>query len=250
MKYIISLFILSFCLVQINTDKPSEVVKFVKSKIGCGYVWGAQGEILTEKSLQSFYLSHPEHVDKSVVRKWMGMQVFDCAGLVKMAFKSVGISLAEGATSIWDRTPWKKSGTINSLPTDKVCILFRRENGQMKHTGIYIGKGDFIHAKGSEYGVKMEKMSSAKWTHWGYPQNFYPDEPIKEVCSTYPCQAKVANASSGRVNFRIGPDTKKDIIMKIDVGQIVNAISYENGWYKITYQNKTGYMMAEYLVKV
>ena len=251
MKYSLLLLLISICLIQIKAiDKPETVVKYAKSKIGCGYVWGATGQILTQALLNSFYLSHPEHVDKSICSKWIGYQVFDCAGLVKMAFNEVGISLASGATSIWDGTSWQTKGTIGNYPSDKVCIVFRKEDNRMAHTGIYIGNGNYIHAAGSKSGVRMDKMSGSRWTHWGIPKNFYPDVPIKEVCSTYPCQAKVAGASSGRVNLRTGPDKNKDIIMKINNGEIVTVLSYENGWYKLTYSGKTGYMMAEYLVSV
>lgn len=248
MKYIFSLILISFCLIQIKSDKSSDVIKYAKSKIGCGYVWGATGQTLTEEKLKWFHSRAPDHVDQSICKKWLGMQVFDCAGLVKMAFDSVGIELAAGATSIWEQTKWYLKGTINSLPAYKVCILFRKADGRMKHTGIYITNGYYIHAKGSNDGVMMEKMADSKWTHWGIPQGLYIEEPIKEVCSIYPCQAKVANAPSGRVNFRVGPDTKKDLIQKINVGETVTVLSYENNWYKITYGNKTGYMMAEFLV--
>lgn len=250
MKYILHLLLILICLILIKTDKPSDVVKYAKSKIGCGYVWGATGQILTEEKLKWFYSRAPEHVDQSLCRKWLGMQVFDCAGLVKMSFDSVGIELASGATSIWEQTKWNLKGTINSLPSDKVCILFRKEEGRMKHTGIYITNGNYIHAKGSQSGVKMEKMTGSNWTHWGIPQGFYSNESIKEVCSTYPCQAIVANAPSGRVNFRVGPSTSKDLIQKINVGEIVTVLSFENDWYKISYGNKTGYMMAEFLKPV
>ena len=250
MKFFLSLIILSFYLIQINCDKPTEVVNFAKSKIGCGYVWGSSGQILTEQNLKEFQARHPEHVDPNIVKQWLGMQVFDCAGFVRCAFNTVGYQLALGATSIWDQRIWEKKGVIKDLPKDKVCILFRGDGHEMEHIGIYIKNGEYIHAKGSKSGVVKESMTGSRWTHWGMPKDFYPAEKIEEVCSSYPCQAKVANASSGRVNFRVGPDTSKDIIMKIDVGEIVTVNSYSNGWYQITYKNKTGYMMAEYLVKV
>ena len=247
MKYILPLILLlSFGLIQIKTDKPSDVVNFALSKVGCGYVWGTSGQILTEDNLKTFVANGKGNVDPNRVRQWMGLQVFDCAGLVYAAFNTIGIQLAKGATSIWDQTKWQKKGEIKNLPTDKVCILFRKDGGSMGHTGIYIKNGQFVHAKGSDYGVRKENMSGSSWTHWGIPKGLYPDEQIKQICNSYPCQARVANAS-GTVNLRKGPSKSYDLVDKIKVGEVVTLNGYENGWYNLTYGKKKGYMMAEYL---
>ena len=252
MKYMISIIILLFWIIQIKSDKASQVIEFAKSKIGCGYVWGAVGEILTPEKLKYFVGRHPEHVNPDIVKKWMGMQVFDCAGLVHASFATVGIELNKGATSIWGQKKlFKKTGKINTLPTDKVCILFREDKDdktKMAHTGIYVLNGDFVHAAGSKEGVQPGKMSRSTWTHWALPKDLY-EEIIVEVCSSYPCKGKVANADSGRVNLREGPDKSKKMIMKINVGEIVTLNSYQDGWYYITYGKNSGYMMADYIVK-
>ena len=91
MKYKISIIILLFWIIQIKSVKASQVIEFAKSKIGCGYVWGAVVEILTPERLKYFVRRHPEHVKPDIAKKWMGMQVFDCAGLVHASFATVGI---------------------------------------------------------------------------------------------------------------------------------------------------------------
>ena len=59
-------------------------------------------------------------------------------------------------------------------PKNKILILYRfsKKKNKMEHSGIYIGGGMFIHAKGSKYGVVMEKMPFT-WTHWGIPKGLY-----------------------------------------------------------------------------
>lgn len=104
----ISIIILLLWIIQIKSDKASQVIEFAKSKIGCGYVWGAVGEILTPEKLKYFVGRHPEHVNPDIVKKWMGMQVFDCAGLVHASFATVGIELNKGATSIWGQKNYLK----------------------------------------------------------------------------------------------------------------------------------------------
>ena len=39
--------------------------------------------------------------------------------------KEVGISMKSGASTQWKTTTWGEKGTIDSLPQDKVCILYR-----------------------------------------------------------------------------------------------------------------------------
>ena len=174
MKFILSLILILLCTIEIKSDNAAEVVSFAKSKIGCGYVWGAEGQVLTESTLNSLYNASPSNVDKKVVRKWMGKQVYDCSGLVMKAFQKIKISLIHNAEWAWEETKWVSKGKIKDYPKDKVCILYRysSEKGKMTHTGIYIGGGKFIHAKSSADGVVMESMPYS-WTHWGIPKGLY-----------------------------------------------------------------------------
>ena len=167
MKYILPLLILSLFNFQINCDNSSKVVEYAKSKIRCGYIWGATGQKCTQALINK--LSKNRHVDPNIAKKWIGKEVFDCAGLVAKAFQQVGIRLATGATSAWGKTSWQSKGEISTLPKNKVCILYRQEGGKMQHTGIYLGNGEYIHAKGSREGVVKERMPG-KWTHWGIPK--------------------------------------------------------------------------------
>ena len=170
MKYILALLILSLVNIQINCDNASKVVEYAKSKIGCGYIWGTTGQICTQTLINKLVLNG--HVNPNIAKKWIGKPVFDCGGLVARAFQQVGIKLVTGATSAWGKTSWETKGEISTLPTNKVCILYQHANGIMRHTGIYIGNGEFIHSGGEKIGVCKEKMPW-RWTHWGIPKGLY-----------------------------------------------------------------------------
>ena len=77
-----------------------------------------------------------------------------------------------GATSAWGKTSWESKGEIANYPKNKVCVFYQESRGKMLHTGIYIGNGEFIHAKNLKEGVVKEKMPG-KWTHWGIPKGLY-----------------------------------------------------------------------------
>ena len=175
MKSIIYLFLFSICFIQIKADKASTVINEANSRANkCGYVYGASGETLTEESLKRLKKAHPNDVDESRVRKWMGMQVFDCSGFVHYIFNKVGINIYHGATTAWTSTNWERKGSIGNLPRDKVAILYRKQKGGngMAHTGIYIGNNYVVHAKGSDYGVVKESLPGS-WTDFGIPKGLY-----------------------------------------------------------------------------
>ena len=174
MKFTLLLLLISFCFIQIKGDNADVIVNFAKSKLGCGYVWSGAGERLTESLLNELAAKYPTHVDKNIVKKWIGKQIYDCSGLVYRAFQQIGITLHHNAERAWKNTKWVQSGPISNYPRDKVCILYKYSSNDQKmvHTGIYIGGNKFIHAKGSEYGVVEERMPN-KWTHYGIPKGLY-----------------------------------------------------------------------------
>jgi len=171
MKYI-SLVILALCIIQMKSDKASQVVAFAKSKLGCGYAWSGEGQVLTQANMKTFHSKYPDHVDTNIVKKWLGKEVYDCSGLVMKALQKVGISIYHNCEIAWKSGIWASKGTINNYPKGKVCIVYRISNGRMVHTGISLGNGKFIHAKGSKYGVVEESMPGS-WTHWGMPKGLY-----------------------------------------------------------------------------
>jgi len=85
--------------------------------------------------------------------------------------------MVSGATSQWNKTKFEVKGTIDTLPADKVCCLYRKDasTGKMGHTGLYLGDGQtFIHAAGSKIGVVKSTIKAyGRWTHWGIPAGLY-----------------------------------------------------------------------------
>ena len=175
MKLLSSLLILfSICIFQIKGDKVSKVVHYAVTKLGSGYLWASSGQKLTEPMLNEYAKKYPEHVNKKIVSKWLGKEVFDYSGLVRKAFKTININLDHNSQSAWTHTNWESKGEIKDYPKDKVCVLYRYDKSykKMKHTGLYIRGGKFIHARGSKYGVVMQSMPFT-WTHWGIPKGLY-----------------------------------------------------------------------------
>lgn len=317
------------------------VIEWAESKLNpqCGYIWGTTGQTCTQALINSKATQYPDHVDPDIVKKWIGKQVFDCQGFVQQAMKQVGINMVSGATSQWKKTTFIASGTIDTIPLDKVCCLYRQDTtdkNKMAHTGLYLGDGQsFIHAAGSKTGVVKSTLKAyGRWTHWGIPAGLYDgdidikitisnlkrgdkgagvrllqqmllktgealpkygadadfgaetetalknfqtkngltasgivdatteqllykksgteepaqSEPAEVIKVAY--QAKVQAKTGSSVNMRSAADKNASIITKIATGQIVDVISVQGDWSAIMWNDKSGYMMNEFLAKV
>lgn len=236
--------------VSIMSTGPQAVINYAKSKIGCGYIYGTAGQICTEGLIQQKANQYPDYVDYDVVKKWIGKEVFDCAGFVRKCMAQAGISMVSGATSQWNKTDWMQKGEITTLPKDKVCCLYRYRDGKMQHTGIYLGDGTEIDARGSASGViGPTAIDKYPWTHWGIPAGLYDSNQNIEVLKVE-YKAKVIANSGKTVNMRSNASTSSGIIMAIPLGSIVEVSENSGEWSKIIYNDKVGYMMSKFLEKV
>ena len=147
------------------------LIRWIHSKIGCGYVYGATGWICTQKRLNQQAEQYPEQAKNilTICPKWIGVQCFDCAQLIRQGLKDIGISIPSGVTSQWNADIWKEKGEISRLP-ETVCVLFRQRDGIWRHNGWYLGNGVTVDARGSEAGVIQSKLSDFPWTHYAIPR--------------------------------------------------------------------------------
>ena len=106
----------------------SKAVQLAKSKLGCRYVWGAQGP-----------------------------NTFDCSGLMYWVAKQLGKSIPR--TSKEQSRSGMPVSKANLLPGD--LVFFANKNG-VHHVGMFIGGGQFIHSPQTGDVVKISKLSSRK----------------------------------------------------------------------------------------
>ena len=151
-----------------NQESTKKLIEFLKSKLGCGYAYGSEGNRLTNDFLDSMKKQYPKYV-KDSTKKWLGKECYDCSGLTMKALQQVGIKVHHNAQYTWAED-LKQRGDIKDMPTDKLCLVFKKDdNGQMHHIGIYIGNGKVIEAKGADYGVVETDLKGGNWTNWGIP---------------------------------------------------------------------------------
>lgn len=117
---------------------------------GCGYIWGACGQMLDEATLQSFESSLGVlHYAPFNTSQWIGKQVFDCAGLVTWGFYVLGI--IPDLNHIW-------SGDLGSYGTPVEVSESSLQVGDIlysdTHAACYIGNGKVVEASGTNDGLK------------------------------------------------------------------------------------------------
>lgn len=150
------------------------ITDFALSFVGLGYIYGAQGQICTPAFRAQQAKQYPAQYKNIMIvgAKWDGMAVWECAQLTQEVAKAGGVNLVSGATSQWKKTNWAEKGEIDTLPIDQVAFLYRESTSDenvMSHTGVYLGDGTVVDARGASDGVKHDKISKYPWTHWAIP---------------------------------------------------------------------------------
>lgn len=225
-----------------------KAIKKALSLVGQGYIYGAKGQTCSPEFRQQQAEQYPDQADNILKTgaKWDGVPVWDCAQLTRAVAKAAGVSLVSGATSQWEKTDWAERGEISTVPEGETVLVYRRKKGDgrvMQHTGVALGDGTCVHARGTAYGVVHQKMSEHAWTHWALPKW---GEVEKEEDAMY--QAYVIADTGSTVRMRSGPARSASVVMEVQLETVVDVLAVDGSWSQIREPGgKTGWMMTNYL---
>jgi cell wall-associated NlpC family hydrolase len=137
------------------TDRQKEVAKFAFKYVGYPYIWGG------------------EYPTKSSPYGTQAHGGFDCSGFVWWVLKMhFGYTINERVAADMAAAAPRRISRANLVPGD---IIFWGPDGPKSkastiyHTGIYLGKGWFIHSTGSADGVGL---ASLNWSGWSWKTDF------------------------------------------------------------------------------
>ena len=152
---------------MINVDALIEQFKFPLDE-GWGYIWGAVGQLWTQKKQDA--ATRPMTVKHG--QKWVGKHVIDCSGMFYRAYKNLGHYIYHGSNTIWKQYCSARGTLTGGARSDgqpikpgTAVFLYRKSNNNRHHIGLYIGGGICIEAKGTINGVVTSKLSH--WDEWG-----------------------------------------------------------------------------------
>lgn len=118
------------------------------------------------------------------------------------------------------------------------------------HAGVVYSVNPFqIRHMSSKMTIDTKYKTYYPWTHYGKSTILLKASTgvTTTPIPTSGTQAYVVAESGSTVNMRRSPSLKGGLIMCIPLQTIINIVSPGEEWCKITYQNKTGYMMAKFL---
>lgn len=163
-------------------SKREAMVARANTLVGCGYIYGATGWICTQKRLDQQAKQYPMYAQQ-IERygpKWLGKPCYDCAQLTREVARQAGVSLPSGATSQWRASSlWSEQDVIDTLPREGGLFLYTMRDGRMTHTGVTVGDGEEVDARGHAYGVVRRTIPGTSFTHWARLAIDY-DAPAEE----------------------------------------------------------------------
>lgn len=112
---------------------------------------------------------------------WGGRSSFgyDCSGFLQMLYRQIGVDLQRDSHQqiLDDRF---RSIAIEELEPGDLLFFGQSEN-QIKHIGMYIGDGQFIHATGRENKpwIRISKLTDFEWS--GHPHAYYPYRAARQL---------------------------------------------------------------------
>jgi len=183
-----------------GTSKADIIRKTSEMRLGWQYVYASQGQDCTPEWRRSRiqYCPSQKYVDMintncPVLSEkqplcdgcgYVDTDVFDCAGFVLNEMQLAGVPFyGQGASTQWN-TPsnWAAKGEISTMPRDLVCVIYKRKDDKMSHTGLSMGDGagGAIHCSTT---VKSGNVNTDRpaWTHWGIPKGLYSTDELRKA---------------------------------------------------------------------
>lgn len=266
----------------IMTENEKILCDWALAQVGHPYIYGGTEKVCTVSYRNARMTQYPEYAAaikrncqilkgaKSSCNgcKWydddknIGLTAFDCAQLTSKGMAQIGLKLPSGASSQWKGDYWEVKGTIDTLPKDKVCCLYRATSATvMGHTGLYLGPlGVTVDAHGHDYGViKSTVQKYGKWTHWGIRKGFYTQKEKTDIpITTIPIQEDIIKmlyqvkvTSNGTLRLRKTPSSTGIIITSIPTGTILDVLeATSTDWTKVSYKTYIGYIANSFIQKV
>ena len=233
------------------------------SKVGCPYIWGARGSLCTPQYRKKMINNYPNYAKQNkeqcpVVNgsattcegcRWYdneqkkSREAFDCAGLCNYVFAKNGITIGQGATTIWNTTKWSARGRVGEgFPYNDVCLVFRGNDSTKEHIGIYDGDEYVIEAANFNLGVVRRVFDASKWNYWMIPAEVKP-MPFEAY------EAKVKTNHDGYITMWTD-NTKREGLIKIFDDDVVRVLTAPDakGFVKCEYGLVTGCCDSKYLV--
>lgn len=184
----------------------------------------------------------------------------DCSGLFVKMYRDQGKEIYHGSNTIF-RKYCSGTGKLTAVKQlvpgmavfkrkdwtddDKNNKWYGTDPGNISHIGFVISVRPLriIHASTDGMVVKTD-TKLGKWAYWGKLKDVDYGNSEEVVVSV---EYMFVNTTSGSLNMRSAASSGAGIVARIPRGEKVAVIEKKDSWCKITYGEKTGYVMASFL---
>lgn len=175
--------------------KAEKIRAFALGAVGSPYVYGGTGRPCTPLYRKARMEQYPRYA--ALIRqncpvlmgtrehcpgcRHEGKACFDCAQLVRRALQQADILLPSGASSQWLKGDWLEKGPVDKDTRQRLCVVYREGGAPMKHTGLCLGDGWVVDARGHRTGVVKQRFEDYPWTHYALPRGLMEGREEKMV---------------------------------------------------------------------
>ena len=207
--------------------------------VGWPYIFGDRGQLCTPAHRRAAYNSKGEDhpTIKTKCRNFEGTgscsgctfypggqtRANDCRGFTYWILLQIyGWKLqGAGATSQWNTASnWKAKGTIDTMPANTLCCLFKADGKTMQHTGFGLNNETVECSNGVQY----SKTRNKKWTHWAVPACVGEDTIVSPTTPSDPDEG-FPTTPTWRPTIRKG---SKGVVVK-ECQTMLKALGYNLG---------------------
>ena len=182
----------------------------------------------------------------------------DCINLIKHVIRNApgGVKnyTTAGTNALWNSyemsakykdLTWRQESIQGAYAG---MIAFKRDGNDVHHAGLVTDVRTVIHAS-SAYGKVVETPLDKTWDLLGIHRYIKTESEAEDVTTYW--TGRVAT-QGGALNLRVGPGTAMTTRARIPNGEIVDALWQEpiDGWLFVAWDGLTGYVSAQYIVRV
>lgn len=151
-------------------SRRTDFISWLKSHVGDVYVWGAQGELLSDMQSPEQWIYKKETsvananraIDFMRTSQKKPLYAFDCSGLIMKFLMERGYVKSDMSS----RGLYSACEKIERKDLEAGDLVFRHNGQRIHHVGVYVGDGMVIESKGRDDGVVMRLIDASGTSYW------------------------------------------------------------------------------------
>ena len=153
-------------------SRRTDFIYWLKYHVGDMYVWGAQGECVSNMSsseaqnwirkMETSTTNANRAIDFMKKSSKLPLYAFDCSGLIMKFLMERGYYKSDMSS----RGLYSACEKIDRSDLEPGDLVFRHNGERIHHVGVYVGDNMVIESKGRDDGVVMRLIDASGKSYW------------------------------------------------------------------------------------